>query len=150
MDSALKKKIKFVYEAPDDLVVWADIQMIQTIIRNLASNAVKFTPSGGKIYLSVSKTEHDNIELSIRDTGIGLSDEMIPKLFNLNENINRKGTEGEPSTGLGLIICKEFIEKHGGKIWAESEVGKGSIFHFIMPRELTPSSVKTMSAAINP
>ncbi len=129
MDSALKKKIKFVYEAPDDLVAWADIQMIQTIIRNLASNAVKFTPSGGKIYLSVSKTEHDNIELSIRDTGIGLSDEMIPKLFNLNENINRKGTEGEPSTGLGLIICKEFIEKHGGKIWAVSEVGKGSIFH---------------------
>jgi len=140
MDAALKKGIEFIYEVHEDLDVWADIQMIQTIIRNLASNAVKYTPAGGRVSLSVSKTEHNDIEVSMRDTGIGLSDEMIAKLFNLNENINRKGTEGEPSTGLGLIICKELVDKHGGTIRAESEVGNGSLFSFTIPSKELPSS----------
>ncbi len=97
------------------------------------SNAVKFTPKGGKIKVSAKATNHNNVEISIEDTGIGMSSKMIDDLFRLDVQTNRKGTEGEPSSGLGLILCKDFIEKHGGKIWVESEEGKGSIFLFTIP-----------------
>jgi len=74
-----------------------------------------------------------SVEISIGDTGIGMSPTMVENLFRLDVPSNRKGTDGEPSTGLGLIICKDFIEKHGGKIWVESEVGQWSKFNFIIP-----------------
>jgi len=77
---------------------------------------------------------HKNIEIAIRDTGIGMSQTMVDNLFRIDIKTSREGTDGEPSTGLGLILCKEFIEKHGGKIWVESEVGKGSTFYFTLPR----------------
>jgi len=76
------------------------------------------------------------VEISVRDTGIGMSPTMIDNLFRIDLQNNRKGTEGEPSTGLGLILCKEFIEKHDGRIWVESEEGKGSVFSFILPDQI--------------
>src|SRR5450759_2074177 len=106
--------------------------MLETVVRNLVSNAIKFTPKSGMISVSAKVTLDNIVEIKIRDTGIGMNKELINKLFLLNEKTNRKGTEGEPSTGLGLLLCKEFIEKHGGKIWVESEVGKGSTFSFTM------------------
>ncbi len=104
--------------------------MLQAIIRNLVSNALKFTSKGGKITISAQSLEDDGIEVSIQDTGIGMNPDLLSKLFRIDEKISRKGTNDEPSTGLGLILCKEFVEKHQGMIRVESEVGKGSIFYF--------------------
>lgn len=97
--------------------------MLQTVIRNLVSNAVKYTHKGGKVNISAKTTRGQNVEISVSDTGIGMSQTMVSNLFRLDFQSNRKGTEGEPSTGLGLLLCKEFVEKHGGKIWVESKEG---------------------------
>jgi signal transduction histidine kinase len=132
-EAAQIKDIEISYGIPEDLIVFADENMLGGIIRNLTSNAIKFTPKGGKIIISAKPFPDNFIEISIKDTGIGMSKEMVDNLFRLDENTNRRGTEGEPSTGLGLIICKDFIEKHGGKIWVESEEDKGSRFIFILP-----------------
>jgi signal transduction histidine kinase len=119
-------------------MVFADKHMFDTIIRNLLSNAIKFTLRGGKIEVAASVTNQNCVIVQIKDSGIGMPSELIGKLFNLNEKNSRKGTDGEPSTGLGLFLCKEFIEKHGSKILVESEVGKGSTFSFMLP--LPPTS----------
>jgi signal transduction histidine kinase len=132
-EMARKKEIEINISVPDDIEVTADDHMFDTVIRNLVSNAVKFTRKKGKIDISAFKNQDNFIEIIITDTGIGMSAELKNKLFLLNEKVNRKGTEGEPSSGLGLLLCKEFIEKHGGKIWVESEVGKGSTFTFTIP-----------------
>lgn len=129
-EPAKNKGIKLVNKIPEGLDVLADCNMLQAIIRNLASNALKFTPKGGKITISAQSLEDDGIEVSIQDTGIGMNPDLLSKLFLIDEKISRKGTNDEPSTGLGLILCKEFVEKHQGMIWVESEVGKGSIFYF--------------------
>jgi signal transduction histidine kinase len=134
--SVKKKEIEINYEIPDDLSAFADVRMVESLIRNLISNAVKFTPKKGKITVSANKTEGNFIKISVRDTGIGMKKELMSNLFRLDEQTGRKGTEGEPSTGLGLIICKDFVEKHGGKIWVESEEGKGSSFYFTMPMNI--------------
>jgi signal transduction histidine kinase len=130
--SANIKSIEITLEIPGDLSVFADSQILQTVIRNLVSNAVKFTPKGGKISLSARLTPEDKVEISIRDSGIGMDAEMLGNLFHIDARTGREGTEGESSTGLGLILCKEFVEKHGGTIWAESEAGKGSTFFFTL------------------
>ncbi|MDP2337536.1 MAG: PAS domain S-box protein [Bacteroidota bacterium] len=127
------KGIEIGYDIPEDLRVFADNNMLQNVIRNLVSNAVKFTPKGGKINLSAKSTGNGSVEISIRDTGIGMNKNLLDKLFRIDEHTSRPGTEGEPSTGLGLLLCKEFIEKHDGKIWAEGEVGTGSTFSFSLP-----------------
>jgi signal transduction histidine kinase len=132
-EMARKKEIEINISVPEDIEVTADDHMFDTVIRNLVSNAVKFTRKKGKIDISAFKNQDNFIEIIITDTGIGMSAELKNKLFLLNEKVNRKGTEGEPSSGLGLLLCKEFIEKHGGKIWVESEVGKGSTFTFTIP-----------------
>jgi PAS domain S-box-containing protein len=134
MDTANKKGIDLRINIPDHTVVIADIHMLETIIRNLISNALKFSFKGGIIEISAEKTVDDMVRVVITDNGIGMSPELLEKLFTLTENINRKGTEGEPSTGLGLILCKEFVEKQGGKIWAESVEGEGSSFIFTLPQ----------------
>ncbi|MEI7501529.1 MAG: PAS domain-containing protein, partial [Bacteroidota bacterium] len=123
--SAQKKEIEISYNIPAGLSVFADMHMVESVIRNLISNAVKFTPKGGKITVSANYIEGNFIEISVRDTGIGMKKELMNNLFKLDEQTGRKGTEGEPTTGLGLIICKDFVEKHGGKIFVESEEGKG-------------------------
>ncbi|MEI7725494.1 MAG: CHASE domain-containing protein [Bacteroidota bacterium] len=135
LDSAAKKGIAVNIDIQNDLEIYADRHMFESVIRNLTFNAVKFTPKGGDIAVMVKKTENEMIEVSIRDSGIGMSEQLISKLFLLSEQTNRPGTNGEPSTGLGLIICKDFIEKHGGQILVESEVGKGSTFFVRFPEK---------------
>jgi PAS domain S-box-containing protein len=132
LEMADKKGIEFEINIPDEMTIFADENMFGSIIRNLISNATKFTSKGGKIIISASKRDHE-LKFSVSDTGIGMDNVLLGRLFHLDDQSSRKGTEGEPSTGLGLIICKDFVEKHGGKIWAESEEGKGSIFHFTIP-----------------
>lgn len=127
------KGIDLVNHIQEGLAVFSDTNSLQTVIRNLVSNAVKFTPKGGKISLTATKRKDDTIEIVITDTGIGMSQSIIENLFRSDARVNRPGTEGEPSTGLGLLLCKEFIEKQGGRIWVVSEEGKGSEFHFTVP-----------------
>ena len=133
MDFANKKKIEISYEIPDHLEVFADQNLLASTIRNLATNAVKFTHKGGKVHLSARSVPGHSVEFSIRDTGMGMNSTMVDDLFRLDVQTSRRGTEDEPSSGLGLLLCKDFIEKHGGKIWVESVEGEGSIFYFTMP-----------------
>ncbi len=133
LESAVKKEISISYDIPENLEVYADKNMVGGIIRNLVSNAVKFTPKGGNITISAKSVHGNLIEISIKDSGIGMNTNMVDHLFRLDINTSRTGTEGEHSTGLGLILCKDFIEKHGGKLWVESEVEKGSTFRFTLP-----------------
>lgn len=95
---------------------------------------MKFTPGGGKIVISAKAAGGANAEISIRDTGIGMSHDLIDNLFRIDLQTNREGTDREPSTGLGLIICKDLIDKQGGKLWVESEEGKSSDFRISLPR----------------
>ncbi len=130
---AKNKGIEIALDIPGQLNVFADNNILQTIIRNLISNAVKFTPKGGSVRLSAKTSDTNSVEISIEDTGIGMSPEMIGSLFSPGARNGRAGTDGEPSTGLGLLLCKEFVEEHGGKIRVESEEGKGSVFSFVLP-----------------
>ena len=133
LDAANKKKINICYEFRQEISIYADENMFGGIIRNLVSNAVKFTPKGGSITISAKSVSDKFIEISVMDIGIGMDKDMIDNLFRLGVSTNRQGTEGETSTGLGLLICKDYIEKHGGEFWAESEIGKGSTFRFTIP-----------------
>jgi len=128
-----KKGIEIVFDINDDCNVFADRYMLSTIMRNLVTNAIKFTPGGGKISIVTKPMTGHLVEISVRDNGMGMNEKMVENLFRLDEQTNRKGTEGEPTTGLGLLICKEFVEKHGGNLWAQSEEGKGSTFYFSLP-----------------
>jgi PAS domain S-box-containing protein len=130
IDSAGAKRISIDYSVDDGMSVYADRHIFQTIIRNLVSNAVKFTHDGGQITIAAKENQDKEVEISVTDNGIGMNPEMVHNLFHLDAQINRKGTRGEPSTGLGLILCKGFIEKHGGRIWVESQEGVGSVFYF--------------------
>jgi len=129
-ESANLKGIEISTDIPEGLEVFADSKIIQTVIRNLVSNAIKFTPKGGKVSLLAKHAKENRVEIAIQDTGIGMNQTMIDNLFRLDVKTNRSGTDGEPSAGLGLLLCKEFIEKHDGKILVESEIGKGSTFIF--------------------
>ncbi|WP_372755568.1 sensor histidine kinase [Labilibaculum sp.] len=133
IESTKSKAIEISCDIEDDIKIYADKNMLQLVIRNLVSNAVKFTPKGGKIVVSAKLYGAEKMVISVKDTGIGMTTKMIDNLFRLGVKTNRKGTEGEPSTGLGLLLCKEFVEKNGGKIWVESKEGKGSIFKFTLP-----------------
>jgi signal transduction histidine kinase len=129
---AISKNITLKSSIPDNLTIMADENMIKTILRNLISNAIKFTNKNGSVITGASVTDN-NVEISVCDNGIGMTKETIAKLFRLDANLSTRGTENEKGTGLGLILCKEFVEKHGGKIWAESIPGNGSTFKFILP-----------------
>ena len=129
---ANNKKINIINNTPKILTVFADVNMVRTVIRNLISNAIKFTNSDKSIYVSANKKEND-ILISVKDEGIGISSENIKKIFNSNENFTTFGTGNEKGSGLGLMLCQEFIKKHGGEIWIESELGKGSDFKFTLP-----------------
>ncbi len=133
IEAANKKKIAISFNIPENLCVFADSEMFGGIIRNLMTNAVKFTPRGGNIFVSAKPVCNNLVEISIKDTGIGMNENMIDNLFRLDVNTSRKGTDGEASTGLGLIICKDFITKNKGGLWVESEEYKGSTFRFTLP-----------------
>jgi PAS domain S-box-containing protein len=128
-DWVKNKEIEIVCNIADGLMVYADSNMLQAIIRNLVSNATKFTHKGGQITISARINQDHLVEISTKDNGIGMSNKIVDGLFRLDINTSRKGTDGEASTGLGLIICKEFVEKNGGNLWVESQEGKGSTFY---------------------
>ncbi|MEI6091392.1 MAG: PAS domain S-box protein [bacterium] len=136
LEPAKTKGIEINNDITKEMEVFADSNILQTIIRNLVSNAVKFTDKGGNITLSAKNNDGHTVEVSVKDTGIGMDNELLGNLFRIDVQTNRRGTEGEPSTGLGLILCKDFVEKHGGTLWAESEEGKGSTFYFTMPTSI--------------
>jgi signal transduction histidine kinase/ligand-binding sensor domain-containing protein len=131
-DIANGKNIRLKSSFPYDLTINADKDMIKTILRNLISNAIKFTHKNGVVEVKAI-IEDGNMEISVSDSGIGMTDESMAKLFKIDANLSTRGTENEKGTGLGLFLCKEFVEKHGGRIWAESESGKGSTFKFFIP-----------------
>jgi signal transduction histidine kinase len=128
------KNISVVSSVNKECEVYGDRNMISTILRNLLTNAVKFTPINGSISVEAS-IMNDNVEISVTDSGVGISKAELEKLFLIENAVSHKGTENEKGTGLGLILCKDFVEKNGGKIWVESEIGKGSRFIFTLPRK---------------
>lgn len=129
---AIQKLITIKKHLPDNYTVFADKAMISTVFRNLISNAIKFTKPYGEIIISVEKKQSEFV-FSVADTGIGIPQSSIEKLFRIDQSFSTEGTNKEKGTGLGLILSKEFIEKHGGKIWVESAEGKGSCFYFTFP-----------------
>lgn len=133
------KGIKIQMDIPPQINIYADRNMLQSILRNHISNALKFTPEGGNVILAAKVPDEKNVEISIEDSGIGMSPEMIQSLFRLDARNGRPGTGGEPSTGLGLLLCKEFIEIHGGTIHVESVLEKGSKFQITIPANISHS-----------
>jgi signal transduction histidine kinase/streptogramin lyase len=134
-DIAIMKNIELKSSFPYDIIIKADNDMIKTILRNLISNAIKFTHKNGMVEVR-AMLEDRNVEISVSDNGIGMTNETMAKLFRIDANLSTRGTENEKGTGLGLFLCKEFVEKHGGKIWVESESGKGSTFKFLIPLDI--------------
>lgn len=130
---AAQKNITLVNNVSKDIFIYSDKNIINTVLRNLLSNAIKFTTSGGLVTVN-AKDCNFLIEISVKDTGIGISKSDLDKLFKIDEKVSHKGTEGETSTGLGLLLCKELIEKNEGTIYAKSELGKGSEFVFTIPK----------------
>ncbi|WP_372751497.1 ATP-binding protein [Labilibaculum sp.] len=130
--SAESKEIEIKANIDEDLKIMADPNMINTVVRNLVSNAIKFTPRGGEISVS-SHLNGKYVEIWVVDSGIGIDSEDQKKLFRIDEQVTNNGTENETGTGLGLLLCKEFVERHKGKIWVESCLGKGSAFKFSLP-----------------
>ncbi len=130
--NAGQKQITLKNSVPQETFAYADLNMIDMIIRNLLSNAIKFTQTGGQIDVAARQAA-TKIEVSVSDTGTGISEEKLPKLFRIDARLQRAGTAGEKGTGLGLILCKEFVERHGGSIRVESEVGQGSCFTVSLP-----------------
>jgi signal transduction histidine kinase len=130
--AARAKKIEIVNEIKEPIRIYCDLRMNDTVLRNLLSNAVKFTPSGGAIRISAEKRENE-LEITVADAGEGIPADRLPGLFRLGENRTTFGTAGEKGTGLGLPLSREMVEKNGGRIWVESTVGKGSLFHFTVP-----------------
>ena len=129
---ATKKNITISNSVPAQAVVLADSNMISAVLRNLVSNAIKFTRPGGCISLS-SNAGEKFYEFTIEDNGVGIQKKDVEKLFRIDTKVYSKGTADESGTGLGLILCKEFIEKNSGSIRVESEYGKGSRFIFTLP-----------------
>lgn len=130
---AENKKIQIHNLISDDCRVYADHYMTSTIVRNLLSNAIKFTTENKNVYMFCSSEKQGFVEVSVKDEGIGMDVGTIKKLFRVGIKHSAKGTSEEIGTGLGLLLCKEFAEKQGGKIWVESELGKGSVFTFSIP-----------------
>ncbi len=129
---AQNKEINLHWNVTGDIIATLDSNMISSVLQNLVTNAIKFTEKGGSITLEAF-VESNNLNFTISDTGVGMNEEQRNKLFKLDKTSSSRGTDDEVGTGLGLIICKEFIEMHHGKIWVESILGKGSKFCFLMP-----------------
>ncbi len=134
---ALQKKITIINEITSPQKVYIDEKMTQTVLRNLLSNAVKFTKSGGRVFIKAESLDEKRLRVSIEDTGVGIPKEDIERLFRIEQKVCSLGTDGESSTGLGLLLCKEFVEMHGGRIWVESEMGKGSKFSFTINKAIS-------------
>lgn len=126
------KNITLQITIPENMFVYADMNMIKTVLRNLLSNAIKFTPVEGTITIS-TKLEKEFWNISVSDSGVGISEEDLVKVLNTEQHFSKEGTEQEAGTGLGLILCQDFIVKNGGALWVDSTLGKGSTFTFSVP-----------------
>ena len=131
-ESGLKKRINLVFKNSGNKTVFADKNMINTVIRNLVNNAIKFTAAGGSVTVA-SETKNDEVEITVADTGVGMSEEAVKKILETDEFHSSLGTFNEQGTGLGLAICKEFLHVHKSKLEIESRIGKGSKFYFRLP-----------------
>ncbi len=129
---AQEKQIVLHNNVPEECVVFADIDSVSTVVRNLVSNAIKFTEQGGEVYLA-AKERDGVVVISVKDTGVGMSEDILNSLFTFDPEFGKKGTHEEQGTGLGLVVSKDFIEKNGGEIWVESKEGEGSVFCFSLP-----------------
>jgi len=127
------KKLELRNKIPKNTVVFADYNMVNTILRNLLSNAIKFSHEGSRIEI-ITKETGRFVQISVKDFGLGINQEEQNKLFQIGHNIARDGTANEKGTGLGLLVCKEFVDRHKGKIWLESEPGEGTTFFFTLPK----------------
>lgn len=130
--SAKNKHITFTANSSENTFVNADYNMLKTVLRNLVSNAIKFTEPGGRVSILAEKDSNNITKISVKDTGIGMKSSMVNNLFDIDVNTKREGTFGEPTTGLGLILCQGFLEKHNSRLKVESKPGKGSTFSFVL------------------
>lgn len=131
---ASQKNLTIINQIPNNLQVYADYQMTHTILRNLLSNAIKFTPRGGNITIQAQEEQNEMVSVAIADSGIGMSEETLERLFRLDTMVSRPGTEGEKSTGLGLILCMDLALRNNGTLKANSILGKGSTFVLGLPK----------------
>lgn len=130
--AAKRKDVAIRCDIPQGLTVFVDQPMINAVIRNILFNSVKFTPRGGEIVITAQQ-ETQTVTMAIQDNGMGMDEQTLNSIFSIQKKKRHLGTEGEKGTGLGLVLCKEFIEKHGGRIWVHSELGKGTTFSFTLP-----------------
>jgi PAS domain S-box-containing protein len=143
----LHKEILFTNNVPADTTVFADEEMVTIVVRNLISNAIKFTGRGGSITIFRANSD-DSVTIGIKDTGIGIPAETAQHLFKASSSHAQTGTEGETGTGLGLIICKDFIDKNEGEIWIESTPGEGSVFYFSLPVAINEKAKSVLSKQV--
>jgi len=134
-DMATRKGIEFIVEMPETVLLFGDMNMLTTVVRNLLTNAIKFTTAGGKVKLEITPQTshpkpHTSHRISISDTGCGMTEEQTQNLFNLNRRTSKRGTSGETGAGLGLIVCIELLEKHGTTLHVESKINEGTCFWF--------------------
>jgi len=130
--NADQKKVSILADFDETLEVFADPVMLETVIRNLVGNAIKYSEVGGRVVVSVNRLNHETI-ICVKDDGIGINVDNLEKLFQIDSKIKQKGTLNEDGSGIGLILCKELIDKHQGRIWAESTLGRGSCFYIGLP-----------------
>ena len=131
-EAAILKSIEIESQIAEGLSVFADKEMVATVMRNLVSNAVKFTRAGGKVLIRCERSDQ-HIRISVVDNGIGMTSKMVEEIFRIDVSNGRKGTNGEPSSGIGLLLCKEFTERNGGTITVESQPDQGSTFNITLP-----------------
>jgi signal transduction histidine kinase len=131
--TADNKQVEIKFELNDKIFVLADQNMIQTIVRNLLSNAIKFSHRGGSVIIKTTINDGNNANISIIDFGVGIEKSSLVKIFDISNSIGKPGTENEKSTGLGLILVKDFIEKNKGTITIDSQVGSGTTVSFTLP-----------------
>ena len=133
LDSLHIKDVTLTNQIAEDAIAYADLNMINLVFRNLILNAMKFTEQGGEITIG-AEVQDEEFTVWIKDNGVGISPEVQSILFEKTSGYSTRGTANEKGTGLGLILCKEFVERNGGRIWLESEVGKGSTFFFTVSK----------------
>ncbi len=132
--NVLSKNISIESNDMSGMKVYADYNMLETVLRNLLSNAIKFTPDGGQIKVAAVKSKNNMLEVSVNDNGVGIDEDSLSRLFDLDFHLSTVGTQNETGNGLGLKLCKEFIVKNGGDLWGESKKNVGSTFTFSIPQ----------------
>lgn len=134
-EAGILKSITIENKVDSNLQVWANENMLKTIVRNLINNALKFTKRGGTISLNANN-EENNVKISITDNGVGIEEARLKTLFQITKHSSTAGTDNEKGTGLGLMLCNEFVKKHGGNIGVKSKLNQGSTFHFTLPNKV--------------